>query len=145
MPETSVIFVGGDGWTDMAPDLPEERTTTAVAFHKPWWQGVKIYHRNGYVYEVEKAEPETELPPMSKVLAKTVYNPDVKARYEYHSTGFYRLDDLKKVLNDAARGDSNALTKFHGADELCDMIAKADSYDDVVEVLVYARSEILNI
>ena len=62
MPETSVIFVGGDGWTDMAPDLPEERTTTSAAFQKPWWQGVKIYHRNGYVYEVEKAEPEDDVP-----------------------------------------------------------------------------------
>jgi hypothetical protein len=27
--DISVIFVGEDGWTDMARDLPEERATTA--------------------------------------------------------------------------------------------------------------------
>ena len=55
---SSVIFVGEDGWTDMARDLPEERATSAHGFHKPWWKGVKLYHRNGYRYEVENATPE---------------------------------------------------------------------------------------
>jgi hypothetical protein len=30
--DISVIFVGEDGWTDMARDLPEDRATTAHGF-----------------------------------------------------------------------------------------------------------------
>jgi hypothetical protein len=53
--DISVIFVGDNGWTDMAPDLPAERMTSAHGFHKQWWKGVTLYHRNGYKYEVENA------------------------------------------------------------------------------------------
>ena len=145
MVETSVIFVGDNGWTDMAADLPETRMTSAHGFHKPWWKGVKLYHRNGYVYEVETAKPEEELPPLSKVLAATLHNPTIKVLYEYRSNGFYQLIDLKKAIDQAIDADDDVLTQFHEAEELHAMVAKANSFDDVVEVLVYAGSEVLNI
>lgn len=145
MVETSVIFVGDNGWTDTAADLPPERKTSAHGFHKPWWKGVKIYHRNGYVYEVENAKSEEELPPMSKLMAATIYNPTFTVQYEYRSTGFYQLDDLKKALHEAVRNDSDALTQFHEADELLEMITRANSFDDLVEMLTYAATEVLEI
>lgn len=145
MTETSVIFIGENGWTDMAADLPETRMTSAHGFHQPWWKGVRIFHRNGYVYEVESAKPDRELPPLSKVLAATLYNPTYNIAYDYRSTGFYKLDDLKKALNHAIDADADVLTQFHDAAELHGMVAKANSFDDVVEVLVYAGSEVLNI
>lgn len=145
MPEQSVIFVGDNGWTDMASDLPAERMTSAHGFHAPWWKGVKLYHRNGYRYEVEKATPEEALPPLSKVLAATIYNPTFKVQYEYLSTGFYQLDELKQALHDAVKKDDDVLTQFHEADELCGMIAKAANFDDLVEMLNYAATEELSI
>ena len=143
--ETSVIFVGENGWTDMANDLPAERMTSAHGFHQPWWKGVKIYHRNGYRYEVEKATPEESLPPLSKVMAATIYNPTFKVQYEYLSTGFYQLDELKQALHDAICKDDDVLTQFHDEHELCSMVAKATAFDDLVEVLVYAATEELSI
>ena len=145
MVETKVIFVGDNGWTDMAADLPAERKTSAHGFHTPWWKGVRIYHRNGYVYEVENAKSDEELPPLSKLLAATIYNPTYTVQYEYRSTGFYQLDELKKAIDQAIDADDDVLTQFHEADELHEMVAKANSFDDVVEVLVYAASEVLNI
>ena len=145
MPETSVIFVGDNGWTDMAADLPETRLTSAHGYHQPWWKGVRIFHRNGYAYEVETATPDTELPPLSKVLAATLYNPTFNVSYEYRSTGFYQLEELKNAIDKAIDADDDVLTQFHEADELHGMVAKANSFDDVVEVLVYAASEVLNI
>ena len=145
MVETSVIFVGDDGWTDMAPDLPAERKTSAHGFHNQWWKGVKIYHRNGYVFEVEDAKSEEELPPLSKLLAATIYNPTYTVQYEYRSTGFYQLEELKKALHDAVQKDSDVLTQFHDATELTEMIAKANSFDDLVEMLTYAATDVLEI
>ena len=143
--DTSVIFVGEDGWTDMAHELPEQRATSAYGFHKPWWKGVKLYHRNGYCYEVETATPEGDLPPPSKLLAATIHNPTFNVEYEYRSTGFYQLDDLKEALHAAVERDDDVLTQFHDADDLTSRIAAARTFDDLVQVLEYARTEELDI
>ena len=143
--EISVIFVGEDGWTDMARDLPEQRATSAHGFHKPWWKGVKLYHRNGYRYAVDKATPEEELPPLSKLLAATIHNPNFAVNYEYQSTGFYKIDELKQALRDAVGKDDDVLTQFHEADELVALIDAAKNFDDLVNMLELAATEELEI
>jgi hypothetical protein len=145
MTETSVVFVGDNGWTDMAADLPAERMTSAHDFYKAWWKGVRIYHRNGYRYEVESAEPESPLPPLSKLPAAAFHTSQFKIQYEYHSTGFYQFDELKQALHDAVEKDDSVLTRFHAADELRGMVAKATTFDDLVEMLNYAATEKLSI
>ena len=65
-----------------------------------------LYHRNGYVYEVEKASTEESLPAFSKLLAATFHNPQVIAQYEYRSTGFYQLAELKKAVHEAIYRES---------------------------------------
>jgi hypothetical protein len=142
--EISVIFVGADGWTDLTPDLPAERITSAHGFHQPWWRGVILYHRNGYKYEVETATPERQMPPLSKLLAATFYNPRFAVRYAYRSTGFYQLEELKTALRQAIDKDSDVLTQFHGAGELRTMVERARSFDDLVDVLDYAATEELS-
>lgn len=143
--DISVIFVGEDGWTDMARDLPEERATSAHGFHKPWWKGVSLYHRNGYRYEVESATPNEDLPPLSKLMAATIHNPTFSVQYAYRSTGFYQLDELKMALQDAVDLDDDVLTQFHDADDLAARITAAKTFDDLVQVLEYARTEELEI
>jgi hypothetical protein len=137
--DVSVIFVGDNGWTDMTTDLPEERTTSAYGFHKPWWRGVTLYHRNGNKYEIERAIPDRRVP--SPFLAATFYNPSFTARYEYRLVGVYKIDELKRAVHDAISNDPDVLTQFHGAGVLQDHIARAASFDDVVEVLRYAATE----
>ena len=143
--DISVIFVGEDGWTDMARDLPEERATTAHGFHKPWWKGVRLYHRNGYRYEVEDATPEEGLPPKSKLMTATIHDPTFSVQYAYRSTGFYQLDELKQALHDIVQRDGDVLTQFHDADDLTARIDATKTFDDVVQVLEYARTEELEI
>ena len=143
--DTSVIFVGEDGWTDTARDLPEQRATSAHGFHKPWWKGVKLYHRNGYRYEVEKATPEEELPPLSKLMAATIHNPTFNVNYEYQSTGFYQLDELKQALRAAVEKDDDVLTQFHEAEELISRIDAAKDFSGLVDMLEYAATEELEI
>ena len=117
--EISVIFVGEDGWTDMAPDLPEERATSAHGFHKPWWKGVKLYHRNGYRYEVENATPEEDLPPLSKLLRRDDPRSDVQRAVRIPLA---RLLPARRTEAGAPRQpsskDDDVLTQFHEADEL---------------------------
>jgi len=143
--DISVIFVGEDGWTDMARDLPGERATSAHGFHKPWWKGVHLYHRNGYRYEVETATPNEELPPVSTLMHATIHDPTFSVQYEYRSTGFYQLDELRQALHAAVEQNGDVLTQFHDADDLTARVAAAKTFDDLVQVLQYAQTEELEI
>ncbi len=136
--DVSVIFVGEDGWTDCARDLAEERVTEAHDFHKPWWKGVKLYHRNGYRYEVENAKTEEPVP------AKPT-DAKVVVQYEYTSTGFYQLDELKQALRAAVDKKHEVLTRFHKAEELVTRIDAANHFGDLVDMLEWASTEELEI
>jgi hypothetical protein len=138
---TAVIVVGDNGWTETQPDLLTEREGTAFCFHKTWWKGVSFFHKNGTRYEVAAATPVTPLPPLSKLLSATVHNPRIVVRYEYRAAGSYGLEDLKDALSEAIYRDADALTQFHGADELSEFIGGAVSFDDLVKVLDLAASE----
>jgi len=131
----SVIGVGNDGWTETAPALLAERATSAVGFHKPWWRGVRFFHRDGHCYVVGAAMPAEPLVPLSKLLANTVYNPRLTVRYEYVSRGPDDLPELRQAVTDAIDKDDDILTQFHEADGLKQQLALARSFDEVVAVL----------
>lgn len=137
----SVILIGDNAWTDMEPDLLPERAGSAYGFHKPWWRGVSFFHRNGTRYEIASATPATPLGPLSKFLAATAYNPRLSVRYDYRSMGAYPIDELKYALHAAIDRDDDILTQFHSARKLKQRLAAATSFDDVVAVLEYARTE----
>ena len=137
----SVILVGDNGWTDMEPSLPAERVTSAYGFHKPWWHGVSFFHRDGSRYEVASALPTQALPPLSKLLAATIYNPRLTVRYEYRSLGRFELTDLKQALLKAIDKDDDILTQFHESEGLKRRVGDARSFDDVAEVLHFAATD----
>jgi hypothetical protein len=145
MPEmtepASVILVGDDGRTDTEPALLAERVTSAYGFHRPWWRGVSLFHRDGGRYEVVSAQPARALPPLSRLLAATIYNPRLAVRYEYRRIGPYDLGVLKEALLRAIDKDDDILTQFHDADHLKRRLAHATSFDDVAEVLRFAATE----
>jgi hypothetical protein len=91
----SVILVGDDGWTDTEPALLAERVTSAYGFHRPWWRGVSLFHRDGGRYEVVSAQPARALPPLSKLLERRLA----------HATSF---DDVAEVLRYAATETDSA-------------------------------------
>jgi hypothetical protein len=75
------------------------------------------------------------------LLPATVYNPSLSVRYDYRSMGAYAIDDLKNALRAAIDRDDDVLTQFHSATKLKQRVAEAASFDDVVAVLEYARTE----
>jgi len=136
-----VIAIGEDGWTDTAESLEVERVTSAYGVHKPWWRGVSFFHRDGNRYEVLSATPMRSLLPLSKLLARTIYNPRFTVRYDYHSVGRYELADLTRALENAIDKDDDVLTQFREAGELKRRLAKVRSFDDVVNLLQFSATE----
>ena len=136
----AVVCVGTDGWTATEPSLPTERTTSAYGFHKPWWRGVRFFHRDGRCYEVASAIPVRPLVPLSRLLASTIYNPRLTVRYEYRARA-YDLAELRQALIDAIDRDADILTQFHEPEELKRRLDLARTFDDVVGVLDFAATD----
>lgn len=61
-----VIVVGPNGWVELRPHLVVSERTKALAYHKKWWNGVRFFHRDGSVHEVERVEPASELSAQSR-------------------------------------------------------------------------------
>lgn len=137
----SVICIGPDGCTDTQARLASVEMTTAYRFHRRWWEGVNLFHHDGNRYEVAAAEAARPLSVLSRVLATTVYNPQIAVRYEYRNCGPYRVDELRDSVAAAIDKDDDVLTQFHTADELKQRLDRALSFEDVADVLALAESE----
>jgi len=139
--DVSVICVSNDGWVEVGSSLLSERQTTAAAFYKSWWCGVRFFHRDGRCFEITSAVPGRALTSLSRILAKTIYNPKFSVRYEYRARGDYRLSELQHALVEAIDRDDDVLTQFHDAEELKRRLSQAQSFDDVVGVLRFAATD----
>jgi hypothetical protein len=90
---------------------------------------------DGFVYEIESAQPERPLGAASKFLAMTVYNPSLQFRYRYRKLGEYVLAELQDAVGAAIREDDDMLTQFEDEDELLRRLAEADSFQAVAAVV----------
>jgi hypothetical protein len=133
--KAGVILVGPSGWAALRDGLEAVGRYTALGYHKRWWNGVRFFHSDGFVYEIESATPERPLGAVSKFLAMTVYNPSLQFRYSYRRLGEYALEELRNAVGAAIREDDDILTQFEEEDELLRRLAAADSFQAVAAVV----------
>jgi hypothetical protein len=128
--KAGVILVGPSGWAAWRDGLEAVGRYTALGYHKRWWNGVRLFHSDGFVYEIESATPERPLGAVSKFLAMTVYNPSLQFRYSE-----YALEELRNAVGAAIREDDDILAQFEEEDELLRRLAAADSFQAVAAVV----------
>jgi hypothetical protein len=133
--QEGVILVGPNGWAALRDGLETVGRHTALGYHKRWWNGVRFFHSDGFLYEIENAEPERSLGAVSKLLAMTVYNPWLQLRYTYRKVGEYALEELRDAVGAAIREDDDILTQFEGEDELLRRLSTAESFRAIAAVI----------
>lgn len=130
-----VILVGSNGWASLDDDLHATGRHTALGYHKRWWSGVRLFHSDGSVYEIESAKPERPLGAVSRILAKTVCNPWLLLKYKYRKVSRYSLEELRGAVAQAIREDDDVLTQFEDEDELLLRPSAAEDFHAVVSVI----------
>lgn len=136
----NVVAVGPNGWADVKEQLETSGRHTALGFHKAWWRGVRFFHRDGSVYEVESAIPERRLGLISKVLAYTVFNPRLSIRYQYRRGAPYELSALAGAVAEAIEKDDDILTQFAEREDVLAEVRAATSFDAVVAVFLHGTT-----
>jgi hypothetical protein len=130
-----VILVGPNGWASLDDDLHVNGRQTALGYHKRWWSGVRFFHSDGSVYEIESAEPERPLGAVSKALAMTVYNPWLQLKYKYREISRYSVEELRSAVAQAIREDDDVLTQFEDENELIRQLSAAEDFHAVASVI----------
>jgi hypothetical protein len=130
-----VIVVGPNGWASLEEILQTTGRHKALGYHKQWWKGVRFFHSDGFVYEVESADPERPLGALSKILAMTVYNPWLQLKYTYRKVVAYSLEELKGAVAAAIREDDDILTQFEDESALMNELSEAKSFQSVAAVI----------
>jgi len=141
MSQTNVIVVGANGWARRAAELERTGREPVHGYFKQWWNGVTFFHRDGRSYTMSQVHPGRTLGVLDRVLAQTVYNPDVEFAYEYTRGPAYPLEQLRQAVRGAIEADDDILTQFHEGEELLAHLQRAGSFDDVVAVLELAETD----
>lgn len=136
-----IIVVGENGWVDQQEQLEAQLRAKAYGFFRAWWTGVTYFHRDGRRYRVVAVRPSRHLGIVARVLASTVYNPRLEFTIEYDGGVPYELPHLRDAVAAAIRRDDDILTQFHEPDILIARVDQAQSFDDVLAVLDFARTE----
>lgn len=72
---------------------------------------------------------------LTKLLARTFYNPSYDAKTVWTLKGSYDLSDLKQQLNYCVDKDDDIITQFAEAEVIKSAIDNSSSFDNVLQVL----------
>ncbi len=70
-------------------------TTTVLGLFKASHKRFKAYDKDGYVWKIDNVESNYKINRLSKFLAYTIYNPQVKISLRWTKIREYQIDELK--------------------------------------------------
>jgi len=129
-----VLVIADDGWVDYI-DSPEQLSAwTYSAIRKYSKRRVMLYDsgENGWI--LNKLEPSNPCSLLGKCLA-SIANRQVPARLFVRSLSETPLEKAKELLYVAIDQDDDILTQYNPANEIKDDVAKAYSFESLVEAL----------
>jgi hypothetical protein len=109
-------------WTE----LRKEYRTRAYALVNGYWDRLTVYDSAGLAWSVSEVTPP--LSPLTKFLARTVYNPSMMVRITFQEPRPYQLHELKHQLTDLVNRDDDVLTQSIERDDLNALIRDASSF-----------------
>ena len=100
-----------------------------------YWKGLHVYRSDGI-----KLRPRVDAATLPagawwrRLLANTVYNPQIRVAVTYEPAGNYSLAELKDRVLSYLPKDDDILTQFIRAEDIRRLLARAESFADVVDV-----------
>ncbi|MEI7834620.1 MAG: hypothetical protein WCJ56_15655 [bacterium] len=138
IPLMPMIEIGMDGTVSAIGDLTEEQTTHIKAIKKGYYRDYRYYSYDGRLWSGDSFNSDN--PQIFKEgLIYTVKRNIVTyiPRWKYVRT--YSLYELQEALCLCVDIDDDALTQFIDGDKLKKRIRAAESYNQILKVLIQAR------
>lgn len=98
-------------------------------------EGPVVYDRAMNEWSYEQTSDRVKNNFFTRILAKTVYNPNIAVNVIWTYLGTYDLEELKKDLTDAVEADDDILTQYVDGDIIKNELSKQKTFDDVISLL----------
>ena len=110
-------------------------TTTVLGLFKASHKRFKAYDKDGYVWKIDNVESNYKINRLSKFLAYTIYNPQLKISLRWTKIREYQIDELKTDIYNQVDKDDDIITQWEEADFIKQRIETCKSFDAIVETL----------
>ena len=135
-PYFPLIAVGNDGIFDvMLSDAGLSKASTRALMNTAYFDGVDLFDKTNGKWKYRQVSAQLRNSWLTKLLARTVYNPILNAEVIWTFNGTYQLFELKAKLKNCVDKDDDIITQFEEADIIKSAIGKAENFNEILEVL----------
>jgi hypothetical protein len=141
MPSGPCFISGPRGYFSFEPSYSSQQTATLLGTIRGFYDKSTVYDSQGHTWHAKGIESPYKRSLWTILLANTVYNPRMTVSVLWREPKPYGLEDLKLVYSKAIDKDDDILTQFVEADELNKRISDAKSFDDLVAVYKWMKTD----
>jgi hypothetical protein len=130
-----ILTDNSTGYLDLLDDSETLTNSNVLGLIKGVHKNFVAYDQDGFLWQVAKVNSKHKLNGLTRFLAYTVYNPQIKVSLTWRKIGDYKIDDLKQEIKSHLDKDDDILTQFVEEDIIKDRISKCDTFDKIVDTL----------
>lgn len=114
--------------------LPQRAPTSLTSLWDGYWRDTTIFSSEAK-FSVRVLDPIPKKTLLRSMVAYTVFNPMKEVVLQCQAVGPLVLDELRQQVLKCVHDDDDILTQFHGPEEIAEALAKAESFDKVVNII----------
>ena len=100
-----------------------------------FFAGLQAFDREGMAWRVQEVEGPYRITFLTKLLARTLYNPRFSVHLRWREDGRYQLPQLQDAICHAVDQDDDVSTQFISAERLKKVVRLSRSFDELVDKL----------
>jgi hypothetical protein len=130
-----ILTDNSTGYLDLVDNEDRLTTSNALGLIKGSYKKFQAYDKDGQMWKVDKVGSNYKINGLTKFLAYTIYNPQIKVSIIWTKIGNYQLSDLKEDIVKQLNRDDDIITQFNSAKLLREKIENCISFDSIVKTL----------
>ncbi len=131
-----LICISDGGGLDLIPDEKWlSRVSTLALIDPAYYNSFFCFDKDNQKWSYRQVADSFKNTWLTRVLAKTFYNPSHNARVIWELNGPYEINELKNQLNNCVDKDDDIITQFEEADIIKSAINTCSSFDEIIQVL----------
>lgn len=144
-PVFPLIAIGEDSVVELIPsDNYFAKVATSALLDKTLFQQTHLFDKSGNIWMYEQVCDKFKNNFLTRLLAKTFYNPLLDAKVIWTKSSTYQLKELQEKLKHCVDKDDDIITQYEESDVIKTAIDRSATFDDIVVVLnkyVFAVNE----
>jgi hypothetical protein len=135
-PTFPIIIISDNKWIDL---IPEEnnlfKVATSALTDPRIFEDTIAFDSNGNKWTYKQTTDKFKNTLLTRILAKTFYNPLLDATVLWTSHGTYKIEELKIKFKKCVDEDDDIITQFEEGSVIKTEIDNSQTFDDLIKIL----------